>query len=378
MVAVSHLTQHHAVHAGFRVTTMSLFTWGTVRKKVSSVGIDITSTAVRLIELSEVDNRLCVEAYSVCSLPSGAVDGRTIMKAGEVGTAIQSAIHSSDIRLNRVIAAVPSSSIISKVISMPSGLTDDQMETLIALDADQHIPYPIEEVALDFEVLGQTPGRQDRVDVLLVACRRESIDQCLDVLKLAGIAPKVVDIEIYALERAYELVRPTACLDLAATSALINIGAFTTTISVLNRGMNVYADVQVFGGKQPTDEIVSRYGVDLTEAELLLRQSRLKEHEEDLHTTFANAVAQHVDRSLQFFYSSSAFHSVDHIFLGGDGALLSRLAPIVESRLSVPTSVANPFVNMSISPSVNAVALNTDAPGMMVAVGLALRGLTDG
>ena len=357
---------------------MSLFTWGTVRKKVSSVGIDITSTAVRLIELSEVDNRLCVEAYSVCSLPSGAVDGRTIMKAGEVGTAIQSAIHSSDIRLNRVIAAVPSSSIISKVISMPSGLTDDQMETLIALDADQHIPYPIEEVALDFEVLGQTPGRQDRVDVLLVACRRESIDQCLDVLKLAGIAPKVVDIEIYALERAYELVRPTACLDLAATSALINIGAFTTTISVLNRGMNVYADVQVFGGKQPTDEIVSRYGVDLTEAELLLRQSRLKEHEEDLHTTFANAVAQHVDRSLQFFYSSSAFHSVDHIFLGGDGALLSRLAPIVESRLSVPTSVANPFVNMSISPSVNAVALNTDAPGMMVAVGLALRGLTDG
>ena len=133
-----------------------------------------------------------------------------------------------------------------------------------------------------------------------MACRRESIDQCLDVLKLAGIAPKVVDIEIYALERAYELVRPTACLDLAATSALINIGAFTTTISVLNRGMNVYADVQVFGGKQPTDESVSGYGVDLTEAELLLRQSRPKEHE-DLHTTLR--------------YCSAARGSVSSIFL---------------------------------------------------------------
>ena len=358
---------------------MSLFTGGRVRKKVSSVGIDITSTAVRLLELSKVDNRLCVEAYSVFSLPSGVVDERTIVKMGEVGTAIQSAIHSSGIRLNRVITAVPSSSIINKVISMPSGLTDDQMETLIALDADQHIPYAIEEVAFDFEVLGQTPGRQDRVDVLLVACRRESVDQCLEVLELAGLVPKVVDIEIYALERAYELVRPTAGLDVAATAALINIGAFTTTISVLNRGANVYADVQFLGGKQLTDNIVSRYGVDRPEAERLLSQRRLREYEEEeLCAPFAEAIAQQVDRSLQFFYSSSAFHSVDHIFLGGDAVLLSRIAPMVESRTSVPASVANPFVNMSISPSVNAVALNADAPGMMVAAGLALRGLADG
>ena len=358
---------------------MSLFIGGKTRKKASSVGIDITSKAVQLLELSEVDNKLCVEAYSICSLPSGAVDERTIIKAGEVGTAIQSAIHLSEIRLNQVIAAVPSSSIINKIISMPSGLTDDQMETLIALDADQHIPYPIEEVALDFEVLGKTPGRQDRVDVLLVACRRESVDQCLEVLELAGIAPKVVDIEIYALERAYELVRPTVGLDVAATAALINIGASTTTISVLNRGVNVYADVQAFGGKKLIDEIVSRYGVDPPEAELLLRQRRLREYEEEeLCAPFAKAIAQQVDRSLQFCYSSSAFHSVDHIFLAGDGVLLSRLAPIVESRISVPTSVANPFVNMSVSPSVNAVTLNADAPGMMVAAGLALRGLTDG
>ena len=274
---------------------MSLFIGGKIRKKASSVGIDITSKAVQLLELSEVDNKLCVEAYSICSLPSGAVDERTIIKAGEVGTAIQSAIHSSEIRLNQVIAAVPSSSIINKIISMPSGLTDDQMETLIALDADQHIPYPIEEVALDFEVLGNTPGRQDRVDVLLVACRRESVDQCLEVLELAGMAPKVVDIEIYALERAYELVRPTVGLDVAATAAIINIGASTTTISVLNRGVSVYADVQAFGGKKLIDEIVSRYGVDPPEAELLLRQRRLRGYEEEeLCAPFAKAIAQQV------------------------------------------------------------------------------------
>jgi type IV pilus assembly protein PilM len=214
--------------------------------------------------------------------------------------------------------------------------------------------------------------------VLLAACRRETIDTRVEVFELAGLTPKVVDVEAYAMERAYELVRPFIGLDPAATVALVDIGATMTTLSVLNKGANVYTREQAFGGKQLTDEIMRRYGLPLREAELAKKQGGLPEgHEDDVVTPFKEAVAQQVARSLQFFYSSSSFNAVDHIFLAGGVALTDGLASLVENRLATQTTIANPFANMSISPRVNAVALRGDAPAMMVAAGLALRGLAD-
>ena len=348
-------------------------------KKATRVGIDISSTTVKLLELSESNGGFRVESYSVSSLPHGAVYEKNINNIGEVATAIQSVVHQSRTRATEVIAAVSGSSVINKIIAMPAGLTDDEMETQIALEADQYIPYPLEEVALDFEVQGPTPGREDQVDVLLAACRRETIDSRVEVLELAGLTPKVVDVEAYAMERAYELVRPLAGVDPAATVALVDVGATMTTLSVLNQGANVYTREQAFGGKQLTDEIMRRYGLPLREAGLAKKQGGLPDgYEEDVLTPFKEAVVQQVGRSLQFFYSSSTFNAVDHIFLAGGVAVTDGLAALVENRLATPTTIANPFTNMSISPRVNAVALSGDSPAMMVAAGLALRGLTDG
>ncbi len=342
----------------------------------SRVGIDISSTTVKLLELSESNGGYRVEAYSVASLPQGAVFEKNINNVGEVATAIQSVMHQSRSRATEVVAAVSGSSVINKVIAMPAGLTDEELETQIALEADQYIPYPLEEVALDFEIQGPTPGRDDQVDVLLAACRRETIDSRVEALELAGLIPQVIDVEAYSMERAYELIRPIAGVDPAATVAVVDIGATMTTLSVLNQGANTYTREQTFGGKQLTDEIMRRYGLPLREAGLAKKQGGLPDgYEEEVLTPFKEAVVQQVGRSLQFFYSSSSFNSVDHIFLAGGVAATDGLVSLVENRLATPTTIGNPFANMSISPRVNAVALSGDAPAMMVAAGLALRAM---
>lgn len=211
---------------------------------------------------------------------------------------------------------------------------------------------------------------------MLAACRRETIDSRVEALELAGLTPKVVDVEAYSMERAYELIRPVAGVDPAATVAVVDIGATMTTLSVLNQGANAYTREQTFGRKQLTDEIMRRYGLPLREAGLAKTQGGLPDgYEEEVLTPFKEAVVQQVGRSLQFFYSSSSFNSVDHIFLAGGVAATDGLVSLVENRLATPTTIANPFTNMSMSPRVNAVALGGDAPAMMVAAELALRAM---
>ena len=348
-------------------------------KPRTRVGIDISSTTVKLLELSESNGGLHVEAYSVVSLPAGAVVEKNINDVDAVASAIESVVRQSRTKATEVIAAVCGSSVINKTISMPAGLTDDEMETQIALEADQYIPYPLNEVALDFEVQGQTEGKEDQVDVLLAACRRETINARIGALEMAGLTPKVIDVEAYAMERAYELVRQQAGVDPSATVAIVDIGATMTTLSVLDQGSNVYTREQTFGGKQLTDEIMRRYGFSLSDAGLAKKQGGLPDgYEEDVLLPFKEAVVQQIGRALQFFYSSSSFNAVDHIFLAGGVAVTEGLVTLAEDRLATPTTIANPIKNMTLSPGVNAVAMSSDAPAAMVVAGLALRGITNG
>lgn len=344
------------------------------RKRPQMLGIDISSTTVKLIELTRIGHRFRVEAYAVASLPQDAVIEKAVNNIDEVAAAIRSVHGQARTKNKHVVSAVAGSSVITKVLSMPAGLNDEDLETQLTFEADQYIPYPLDEVALDFEVQGATAGRTDMVDVLLAACRRETIDARVDALEAAGLVPKVMDVEAYAMERAFELVKPQADIDDRATVAIVDIGATMTTLSVLHRGKTVYTREQFFGGKQLTDEIMRRYGLPLEEAGLAKKQGGLPDdYETDLLNPFREAVVQQVSRSLQFFFSSSDFNGVDHIFLAGGVAAMDGLSGLVAERLGSPVSVANPFAEMTIGTRVNAVALNSDAPAMMIACGLALR-----
>ncbi len=344
------------------------------RKQVALLGLDISSTTVKLLELSRSGDSYRVESYAVASLPQDAVVEKAISDIDGVANAIRSVLAQSRSKLKLVAAAVAGSAVITKQVQMPEGLTEEEMETQLTLEADQYIPYPLEEVALDFEVQGAVPGREGMVEVLLAACRRETIDARVEAIESAGLEPKVMDVEAYAMERAYGLLRENLGLEESAVVAVVDIGATMTTLSVLANGQTIYTREQLFGGKQLTDEIMRRYGLPLEEAGLAKKQGGLPDdYEEELLNPFRDAVVQQVTRSLQLFFSSSQYNDVDFIIMAGGVSYMDGLVELVQERLGTPTAMANPFAEMSISPRVNAVALGSDAPAMMIACGLALR-----
>jgi len=344
------------------------------RKQAALLGLDISSTTVKLLELSRNGDSYRVESYAVASLPQDAVVEKAISDIDGVANSIRSVLAQSRSKLKLVAAAVAGSAVITKQVQMPEGLSEEEMETQLTLEADQYIPYPLEEVALDFEVQGAVPGREGMVEVLLAACRRETIDARVEAIENAGLEPKVMDVEAYAMERAYGLLRENLGLEESAVVAVVDIGATMTTLSVLANGQTIYTREQLFGGKQLTDEIMRRYGLPLEEAGLAKKQGGLPDdYEDELLNPFRDAVVQQVTRSLQLFFSSSQYNDVDFIIMAGGVSYMEGLVDLVQERLGTPTAMANPFAEMSISPRVNAVALGSDAPAMMIACGLALR-----
>jgi type IV pilus assembly protein PilM len=343
-------------------------------KSTQILGLDISSTTVKLLELSHTGGRYRVESYAVSSLPQDAVIEKNVNDVDGVANAIRSVVTQSRTKLKTVAAAVAGSSVITKMIDMPEGLSLDDMETQLTLEADQYIPYPLEEVAIDFEIQGPSPERDNQVEVLLAACRRETIDARVEAIESADQTAKIMDVEAYAMERAFSLVRHQMALDEDSTVAVVDIGATMTTLSVLNNGQTIYTREQLFGGKQLTDEIMRRYGLPLEEAGLAKKQGGLPDdYEPEVLEPFKDAVVQQVARSLQFFFSSSQYNDVDYIILAGGVSSMEGLCELVQEKLGTPAAMANPFAEMSISSRVNAVALSSDAPAMMIACGLALR-----
>jgi type IV pilus assembly protein PilM len=344
------------------------------RKAKPVLGLDISSTSIKLLELSRQGDRYRVESYAVKALPPNAVVEKNINEVEAVAEVLKAAVAHSKSKVKEAAVAVAGSAVITKLIDMPSGLSDDVLETQISLEADQYIPYPLEEVAIDFEVQGPSPSNPEQIEVLLAACRRENVDLRVSVLELAGLKPKVVDVEAYTMQRAFSLISEQLEDQEDQVVAVLDIGATMTTLSVLVGGKTVYTREQLFGGKQLTEEIQRRYGLSLEEAGLAKKQGGLPDdYIEEVLEPFKDAVVQQVTRSLQFFFSSSQYNDVDHIVLAGGVASLEGLPELISEKLGTEVSVANPFAGMTVASRVNATALAHDAPSLMIAVGLAMR-----
>ncbi|MCC4617631.1 pilus assembly protein PilM [Xanthomonas campestris pv. asclepiadis] len=338
------------------------------------IGVDISSTAVKLLQLSRSGNRFRVEHYAVEPLPPNAVVEKNIVEVEAVGEAIRRAVNRSGSKAKNAAAAVAGSAVITKLIPMPADLDDSDLEAQVELEATNYIPYPIEEVNLDFEVLGPMPNSPDMVQVLLAASRSENVELRQSALELGGLTAKVMDVEAFAVENAFALVASELPVAADGVVALVDIGATMTTLSVLRAGRSLYSREQVFGGKQLTDEVMRRYGLTYEEAGLAKRQGGLPEsYEVEVLEPFKEATVQQISRLLQFFYAGSEFNRVDCIVLAGGCAALSRLPEMVEEQLGVTTVVANPLAQMTLGPKVQAHALALDAPALMIATGLALR-----
>jgi type IV pilus assembly protein PilM len=339
------------------------------------LGLDISSTSVKLLELSRSGDRYRVEAYGVEPLPPNAVVEKNISDVEGVGDAVKRLISRSKASTSQVAVAVAGSAVITKTIEMDATLNDTEMENQIIVEADQYIPYPLDEVAIDFEVQGVSERNSEQVEVLLAACRRENVELREAALDLSGAKARIVDIEAHAMKRAFELIKPqlgSNADDLVV--AILDIGATMTTLSVLADDRSIYTREQLFGGKQLTEEIQRRYSLSFEEAGLAKKQGGLPDdYEQECLPTFKEAVLQQVTRSLQFFFSSSQYDDVDYIVLAGGTSSIDGLAEIIENKLGTPTIIANPFIDMSLASKVDADALANDAPAMMISCGLAMR-----
>lgn len=340
------------------------------------IGLDISSSSVKLLELEKRGNGYQVETYAIELLPPNAVNEKQIVDPNVVGEVIARAVNKAGVRTKNAAVAVAGASVISKVVQMPSSLSESDMEEQVKAEADQHIPYPIEEVNIDFQVIGKSAAGADVVDVLLAACRKEQVEQRCAAIELAGLVPKVVDIESYALENACQfLTHQMPSQGVGKTIAVVDIGASTTSMVILHDLKTIYTRDQAFGGKQLTEDIMRTYSMSYEEALKAKRSGNLPDsYQDEVLGHFLADLAQQVDRSLQFFFSTATQHSrVDQIVLAGGCSHIANVEGMVQQRLQIPTVVADPFARMQISSKAKPPMLAKDKGSLLIAAGLAYR-----
>jgi len=340
------------------------------------LGLDISSSAVKLVELTANGKEgYRVERYTIEVLPKDAVSDGNIANLDGVVDAVKRAWKRLGTSTRNVAMALPGSAVITKKIIVPAGLRDDQLEIQVESEANQYIPFAIDEVNLDFQVIGPAPSVPDELEVLIAASKKDRVEDRVAVADAAGLSAVVVDVESLASLAAFELIeRQLPEGGKNQTVALIDAGSNVMSLTVLRNGQQVYAREQAFGGGQLTQDIARHYGMTYEEAEVAKRAGSLPEgYEGELLAPFMENLALEISRALQFFFTSTQYNQVDHIVLAGGCAVIPGVDEVVATRTQVSTLIANPFANMVLSDRVRAKNLLADASSLMVACGLALR-----
>jgi len=342
------------------------------------IGVDISSVSIKMVELSD-DGRggYKLESYSTSSLPRDAMVDGNVNDLEKVVDAMKQAWKLLASREKRVALALPAASVISKKVQMTAGLREEDMEAQVEAEANQYIPFSLDEVNIDFQILGPCANNPEEVDVLIAASRKEKIEDRVAAAEGAGLKAAIMDVESYATEAAYTLVAsqlPNSGRE--QTVMIADIGASMMHINVLHNNISVYTREQSFGGGQLTQEIQRRFGLSLEEAEIAKRKGGLPEsYDVEVLQPFVQSLSMEVARALQFFTSSTQYNRVDHIVLAGGCAAIPAIDVTVQDRTQVNTIVANPFHSMTMSTKLKQQQAVLDAPALLIACGLAMRGL---
>lgn len=340
------------------------------------LGVDISTSSIKMVELSDAGKGLYrIERYTIEPLAKDAIADGNIANLDAVSEAISHAWRHMGTRVKNVALALPAAAVITKKIIVPAGLNDNELELQVESEANQYIPFALDEVNLDFQVLGPAPNNPEEVEVLIAASRKEKVEDRVAAIESAGLKALVVDVESFATQTAYDLILPqlpNAGRD--QTIAIIDIGSAMMHVNVLLNNQSVYMREQSFGGNQLTQEIQRRYSLSSEEAEIAKRNGGLPEnYESEVLQPFLETLALEAYRALQFFFSSTQFSRVDHILLAGGCAMIPGVDEAVSQRTQIPTSIANPFAGMAVSAQIKPRQLAQDAPMLFIACGLAMR-----
>ena len=346
------------------------------RQPAALIGLDISSSSVKLVELGrDKDGGLVLERCGIEPLERGWVADGNVEKFDEVADAMRRLVKKTGTRTKNVAMALPPSAVITKKIVLPAGLSEQDLETQVEAEANQYIPFSLDEVSLDFCVLGPSTTSAGDVEVLIAASRKEKVQDRQGLAEAAGLKPMIIDVESYASRLAAgRLIQSLPNQGVDTMVALFEVGAFTTSMQVIRNDEVLYDRDQAFGGAQLTQLIVRQYGFSPEEAENKKRNGDLPEdYESGVLKPFVESMAQEVARALQFFFTSTPHNRVDYIMLAGGSAALPGLTDAVTAQTSFPCNLANPFEGMHVGEGVREKKMRREAPSYLTSCGLAMR-----
>lgn len=341
----------------------------------SLLGIDISSSGVKLVQLSRRGKTYKVVGYACESLPKSAVVNGVVVEIERVSDAIARAIKKSGCYATQVALAMPNKSVIMRTVSFPVDFTDLMLEQQMEADAAQHVPFPLDEVRLDFCPTGKGKS-EDEQEILLVAAKRDLVDGRLASVEMLGLTPTVMDVESYCVQRTVGFMAdqlPGAGAGLVL--ALVDVGAQSLSITVVCGDEVLFEREQPFNGGQLTQDIARAYALKPEDAEFKKRYGGLPEdYAVTILQPYVDSVATTIARGLQFFFTSTQYSRVDQIMLAGGGAVLPGMVDAVVGKTQMPTTMSQPTRGMALGSQVRERQLQLDAPMLTIAFGLALRG----
>ncbi len=346
------------------------------RKHAPMIGLDISSSSAKLVELGmSATGEYVLERLASEPFEKGWITDGQIEKFDEVVAAVRKLIDKSGTKTRQVVMAMPQSAVITKRIMLPAGLRDEELELQVESEANQYIPFSLDEVSLDFCVIGPSPTSGGDIEVLIAASRKERVQDRQGLAEAAGLKPVVLDIESHAALLAMGRIVDTLPNEgRDSLVALFEIGADTTSLKVLREGEMLYDRDQAFGGSQLTTLISRQYGLSFEEAEQKkLAGDQLEDYDSQVLAPFVDSLSQEIGRALQYFFTSTPHHKVHYVMLAGGTATLPGLKDRVTELTGFASMVVNPFDGMKIGSHVKETKVRKESPSYLTACGLAMR-----
>lgn len=346
------------------------------RSAPPTVGVDIGTSSVKLLQLARSGGNLRIEHLAIEPLPEGAFAEHNINDIEAVGAAISNALKRSGSHAKHCAMAVSGSAVITRLIHVPADLEESEIEGQIEIEVGQYVPYPRDEVSIDFELLGPSARNADVNEVLLAASKTENIEARQAVAEMAGLNVRVVDVESLATTNAFDLVREAEAIPDSAVIAVLDLGDVRSSLNVMRAGRSIYYRDHPFGGRELIEESMRRYGLDADQAQFWRRNEEPPAgFEDEVLEPFRQSVIQQIGRALQFFSSSRDYARITTLYVGGGSARVPGLVDAVASELGMNAMIADPLSHAAIGSRVNQTMLEAARPAMMTVCGLALRGL---
>ncbi|MCD9185461.1 MAG: type IV pilus assembly protein PilM [Pyrinomonadaceae bacterium] len=346
-------------------------------KKKSVAGLDVGSSSIKMVELDGKVNSLNLVSLGYENLPDNTIVDGQIMELNVVSDVIQSVCSNHQINANQVVTGVSGHSVIIKNIVLPP-MSQEELEESIDWHAEEHIPYDLSDVNLDYQVTAETP---EATQVLIAACKRERIDNIKQAIQLAGKSPIVIDVDTFALQNCYEInYQP----DASQVVTLLNIGASTMNVNIVQGTRSLFTRDITVGGSQFTDVLQRSLGLSFQQAEAVKRgvseavEGLEEKSIEPLMSNVTEIVAMEIQKTFDFYRATSEDNEtvVQKILISGGGSKLAGLAEDLSARLELPVEVLDPFRNIKVDTrKFDPDYLSEIMPEMAVAVGLAARGV---